>query len=50
LSADALAARLRHHHSPIIARVEDGRVFLDLRTVFGPDEESEIAQALLAIP
>jgi len=34
LSADDLAARLRSSDPPIIARVEQGRVLLDLRTVF----------------
>jgi L-seryl-tRNA(Ser) seleniumtransferase len=34
LSADELAARLRHFDPPIVARVEEGRVLLDLRTVF----------------
>lgn len=34
LSADHLAARLRACRPPIISRVEDGRVLLDLRTVF----------------
>jgi L-seryl-tRNA(Ser) seleniumtransferase len=34
LSADELAARLRKSDPPIIARVEEGRVLLDLRTVF----------------
>jgi L-seryl-tRNA(Ser) seleniumtransferase len=33
LSADAIAQRLREWATPIIARVEDGRVMLDLRTV-----------------
>lgn len=49
LSADELAARLRHHHPPIVARVEEGRVLLDLRTVFGPEEDSDIAHALLGL-
>ena len=49
LSADELAARLRHHQPSIIARVEEGRVLLDLRTVFGPAEEAEIIRALLGI-
>ena len=48
LSADELATRLRHHHPPIVGRVEEGRVLLDLRTVFGPAEDSVIAQALLS--
>jgi L-seryl-tRNA(Ser) seleniumtransferase len=46
LSADELAARLRHHRPAIVARVEEGRVLLDLRTVFGPAEEAEIVRAL----
>jgi L-seryl-tRNA(Ser) seleniumtransferase len=46
LSADELVMRLRHYHPPIVARVEDGRVLFDLRTVFST-EDSEIARALL---
>src|SRR5438067_1114463 len=34
LSAESLARRLREAELPIIARVEEGRVLLDLRTVF----------------
>ena len=45
LSADELAARLRASDPPIIARVEQGRVLLDLRTVFA-DQDSMIAAAL----
>ena len=48
LSADQLAARLRQSDPPIIARVEEGRVLLDLRTVF-PDQDSLIAAALYRI-
>jgi L-seryl-tRNA(Ser) seleniumtransferase len=43
--ADALAARLRQYEPPIIARVEDGRVLLDLRTVF-PEQDETVAEAL----
>lgn len=43
--ADELATRLRASAPPIIARVEEGRVLLDLRTVF-PDQDSLIAAAL----
>ena len=46
LSADELAARLRRHDPPIVARVEEGRVLLDLRTVFAPAEDEQIACAL----
>src|SRR5256885_7774109 len=45
LSADELAVRLRASEPPIITRVEDGRVLLDLRTVF-PEQDSLIANAL----
>jgi L-seryl-tRNA(Ser) seleniumtransferase len=47
LSADELAARLRHNHPPIVTRVEEGRVLLDLRTVLSPAEEMQIVRALL---
>jgi L-seryl-tRNA(Ser) seleniumtransferase len=49
LSADELAVRLRLHQPSIVARVEEGRVLLDLRTVFGPAEEAEIVSALLGM-
>jgi L-seryl-tRNA(Ser) seleniumtransferase len=45
LSADELSARLRVSDPPIIARVEQGRVLLDLRTVF-EDQDPMIAAAL----
>ncbi len=44
LSADALAASLRQSNPPVIGRLEDGRVLLDLRTVFLQQD-----QALAAI-
>ena len=47
-SADELSARLRHSDPPIIARVEEGRVLLDLRTVL-PEQDSLIADALQRI-
>jgi L-seryl-tRNA(Ser) seleniumtransferase len=49
LSADELAARLRRNDPPIVARVEEGRVLLDLRTVLGPAEEAQIVRALLGL-
>jgi L-seryl-tRNA(Ser) seleniumtransferase len=45
---DALAARLRQNDPPIIARVEEGRVLLDLRTVF-EEQDREIESALRAL-
>ncbi len=49
LSADQLAARLRAAEPPVVARVEEGRVLLDLRTVF-PEEDVAVAAALAGIP
>ncbi|HXJ85268.1 MAG TPA: L-seryl-tRNA(Sec) selenium transferase [Candidatus Binatia bacterium] len=48
LSADDLSARLRDSDPPIIARVDEGRVLLDLRTV-PPEQDSAIADALQRI-
>ena len=48
LSADELAARLRASDPPIIARIEEGRVLLDLRTVF-PDQDQTIVDVLRRI-
>ncbi len=47
-SADDLAAQLRTNDPPIVARVEDGRVLLDLRTVF-PAQDDLIVAALRGI-
>jgi L-seryl-tRNA(Ser) seleniumtransferase len=49
LSADELSALLRTSDPPIIARVEQGRVLLDLRTVF-VDQDSMIGAALNRVP
>jgi L-seryl-tRNA(Ser) seleniumtransferase len=43
-SADALAERLRTSVLPVIGRVEEGRVLLDLRTVF-PEQDEAIVKA-----
>jgi L-seryl-tRNA(Ser) seleniumtransferase len=48
LSADQLASRLRGFDPPIIARVEDGRVLLDLRSVF-PEQDEHVAASLLRL-
>ena len=45
LSADELSARLRQWETPIIARVEEDAVLLDLRTV-GPAQETVVVSAL----
>jgi L-seryl-tRNA(Ser) seleniumtransferase len=49
LSADELASRLRRNDPPIVARVEEGRVLLDLRTVMRAAEDAQIVLALLSI-
>jgi L-seryl-tRNA(Ser) seleniumtransferase len=48
LSADEFARRLRVSDPPIIARVEEGRVLLDLRTVF-PEQDAALVAALAGI-
>jgi L-seryl-tRNA(Ser) seleniumtransferase len=48
LSANELSSRLRDSDPPIIARVEDARVLLDLRTVF-PEQEVKVTDALSRI-
>jgi L-seryl-tRNA(Ser) seleniumtransferase len=48
LSADELQDRLRSGETPVIARVEDGRVVIDLRTVFEA-EEAVVVKALAGI-
>src|SRR5450755_3035393 len=47
-SADELNTRLRNNTPPIIARVEDGRVLLDLRTVF-PEQDATLGTALASL-
>jgi L-seryl-tRNA(Ser) seleniumtransferase len=47
LSADKLCTKLRASDPPVIARVEEGRVLLDLRTAF-PEQDKQLA-ALLAV-
>jgi L-seryl-tRNA(Ser) seleniumtransferase len=46
LSANELAARLRASDPPVIARVEEGKVLLDLRTVF-PEQDKVLTQVLV---
>lgn len=47
-TADEVSAKLRTCDPPVIARVEDGRVLLDLRTVF-PEQDELVAAALNGI-
>ncbi len=48
LSADELSARLRASTPAIIARVEEGRVLLDLRTVF-PEQDAVLVEMLSSL-
>lgn len=48
LSAEEISARLRAAGPPVIARVEDGRVLLDLRTVF-PEQDAGLVTAIARI-
>jgi L-seryl-tRNA(Ser) seleniumtransferase len=48
LSADELSARLRTSDVPIVARVEEGCVLLDLRTVF-PDQDEVVTSSLRSV-
>jgi seryl-tRNA(Sec) selenium transferase len=48
LSAESLAGRLRTQARPVVTRVEEGRVLIDMRTVF-EDEDEEVVRALLEI-
>lgn len=48
MSAEEICTRLRSGAPPLIARVEDARVLLDLRTVF-PEQDNTIADALQRI-
>jgi L-seryl-tRNA(Ser) seleniumtransferase len=48
LSAQQVQNKLRAHEPPIIARIADDRVLLDLRTVF-PEQEESVLSALRTI-
>ena len=48
LTADEISARLRASEPPVIARVEEGRVLIDLRTVF-PEQDEKVIAALRAL-
>ncbi len=46
LTANEIEERLRRSQLPVIARIEEGRVLLDLRTVAAPDEAHLISTVL----
>jgi len=48
LSAAALLRKLRQWTPPIVARIEDEWLILDLRTIL-PDDETDVEQALLSL-
>ena len=48
LSATTIEVKLRQADPPIVARIQDERVVIDLRTV-SPDEDETIAAALRAL-
>ncbi len=48
LSAEGLCAKLRASDPPVVARVDEGRVLLDLRTVF-PEQDAVVASNLARI-
>jgi L-seryl-tRNA(Ser) seleniumtransferase len=47
-SADALAAALRHADPPVIARIEDDRVVLDLRAIL-PEQDAQLEAAVRSV-
>ena len=47
-SARALESALRRNETPVIARIEDGKVLLDLRTVL-VEQDKELTGALLSV-
>jgi L-seryl-tRNA(Ser) seleniumtransferase len=49
VSADDLAARLRQGEPPVVARIQDGRVLADPRTLLAGDEETVIAALVSAL-
>ncbi len=44
---DVVAARLRSAHPPVVARIEQGAVVIDLRAIF-PEQDPTLATAVLA--
>lgn len=48
LSADAIETALRRHTTPVIARILDDAVLIDLRTV-AESEEEELLNAIRSV-
>jgi L-seryl-tRNA(Ser) seleniumtransferase len=48
-SAEELAARLRAHDPPLLARISDGRVVVDPRTLHGDGELEQAAAVIRAV-
>lgn len=48
MSADEIERKLRSTHTPVVARIADGSVLIDLRTV-DPSEEAELINVLNSI-
>ena len=48
LGAEDIAARLREAEPPVVARIEEGRVLLDLRSI-APAEDEDVAKALVGL-
>jgi L-seryl-tRNA(Ser) seleniumtransferase len=48
MGADEIARKLREWETPVIARVEQGQVLLDLRTV-EPDKDEAVLRAVESI-
>jgi L-seryl-tRNA(Ser) seleniumtransferase len=44
-SVDQVASALRRRTPPVLARVQDERIYFDLKTVF-PDQDQELARAI----
>ena len=49
MGADEIEKRLRNNHPPVIVRIAEGQVVLDLRTV-APGEEKDLMEALRGLP
>ena len=47
--ADALEGKLRRGEPPLVARVVDGRVLVDMRTIFAADDQSVVAALRAAL-